>query len=369
MEKIKDFLKGYDFSLILAMIVISIFGILNIYSSTHASSNLRLVNIYKSQILWVSVATVVAFIVSAFKPRFIAKMAYPAYFFNLFLLVLVLVLGEKGMGAQRWLVLGPFRLQPSELMKISLVLAVSKWIVTHKAESSLGLKDLLMPGILVMFPMAFIIKQPDLGTSLILLIVTSIMFFYKRLRWKSIFILIITGLIGGGVVYKFGLKEYQKKRILTFIDPYSDAKGAGYNAIQSAIAIGSGKMTGKGYMKSTQASLAFLPENHTDFVFSVFNEEHGFVGAIFLLLVYLIFLSRFVWIATSTPKMFDSLVTVGLMSIFFVHIFVNMGMVMGLMPIVGLPLPFMSYGGSSLLTFGLCIGIVTSISIHKNTYT
>lgn len=369
MDNLKGFLKGYDFSLIFAMVLIAVIGILNIYSSTHASSSIRLVNIYKSQILWVSIALVVAVTTSAFKPTFLLKIAYPAYLFNLLLLVLVLLLGKKGMGAQRWLVLGPFRLQPSELMKISLVLAVSKWIVTNRLEDSLRIKDLILPGVFILIPMMMIIKQPDLGTSLILLIVSSIMFFYKRLKWKSILILALTGMIGGGVVYKFGLKDYQKKRILTFIDPYSDARGAGYNAIQSAIAIGSGQVSGKGYMKSTQASLAFLPENHTDFVFSVFNEEHGFIGAVVLLFIYLMFLARFIWITINTPKMFDSLVVIGIMAIFFVHIFVNMGMVMGLMPIVGLPLPFMSYGGSSLLTFGLCIGIVTSVSNNRNTYT
>lgn len=365
MEKIKKFFKHYDFSMIIAMLVISAVGILNIYSSTHASTNLRLVNIYKSQLLWVGLGTLVALITSAFTPKFLLRISYPAYFVNLLLLLLVFLVGQKGMGAQRWLVIGPFRLQPSELMKISLVLSLSKWISIHNNEYSLRIKDLIIPGIMILIPMGLIIKQPDLGTSLILLIVASIIFFYKKLRWKSIGLLVLVGLIAGGVVYQFGLKSYQKKRIMTFIDPYADARGAGYNAIQSAIAIGSGKLTGKGYMKSTQASLAFLPENHTDFVFSVFNEEHGFLGAVILMLTFLIFLGRLLWIAMSSAILFSSLVTIGVMSIFFVHIFVNMGMVMGLMPIVGLPLPFMSYGGSSLLTFGVGIGIVTSISNSK----
>lgn len=367
-ESLKKFFKNYDFSLIIGMLFIGALGVANIFSSTHASSSIRLVNIYKSQTLWISISCIVAFAVSAFKPKVFLKLAYPAYIINIIMLLGVLILGTKGMGAQRWLVIGSFRIQPSELMKISLVLAMAKWMISRGASHSLGLKDLIVPGVFLMIPMGLIVKQPDLGTSLILLIVSSLMFFYKGLRWKSIAILLVTGIICGGVVYKYGLKEYQRKRIHTFVDPYADSRGAGYNAIQSAIAIGSGKLSGKGYMKSTQASLAFLPENHTDFVFSVFNEEHGFIGAIFLLFIYLAFIFRFVWIALNTPKMFDATVVIGIMSIFFVHIFVNMGMVMGLMPIVGLPLPFMSYGGSSILTFGICIGIVTSISNSRKSY-
>lgn len=361
-EKIKGFLKRYDFSLIIFMLVISAIGIINLYSSTHASTNLRLVNIYKSQIMWVIVASIVAFITSCMKPKFIYKMSYWAYGLTLLLLILVFLVGKTGMGAQRWLGVGGLRLQPSEFMKITLVLALSKWISLHKRYDDLRLRDLIIPLIFIAVPMGLIVKQPDLGTSLILLIVSAIMLFYKNLSWKSIFILLAFGLLMGGVLYKFGLKDYQKKRILMFVDPYADSRGAGYNAIQSAIAIGSGKTTGKGYMKSTQASLAFLPENHTDFVFSVFSEEHGFVGAIFLLFIYILFLGRAIWIALSSIRIFDSMLVIGISSIFFVHIFVNMGMVMGLMPIVGLPLPFMSYGGSSLLTFGICIGLITSIS-------
>lgn len=368
MEKLKNFIKNYDFSLIIGMLIISTIGVLNIYSSTHASLNERLLTIYKSQIAWVGLATVIALVCSVISPKFILKMAYPAYIGSVLLLVLVLLFGKVGMGAQRWIGIGPFRVQPSEFMKISLVLALAKWFSSKNLYDELKIKDLILPSIFIIIPMALIVKQPDLGTSLILLIVSSLMFFYKRLTMKSIAILAIIGILGGGIVYKFGLKNYQKDRIHTFIDPYADAQGAGYNAIQSAIAIGSGKFTGKGYMKSTQASLAFLPENHTDFVFSVLSEEHGFLGAISLIIVYLIFLSRFLWISTKTTRMFDSQVVMGLMFIFFVHIFVNMGMVMGLMPIVGLPLPFMSYGGSSLLTFGICIGICTSLSNHKNQY-
>ncbi len=213
-----------------------------------------------------------------------------------------------------------------------------------------------------------IVVQPDLGTGLLLILIFLVVSFFKRLRWKSIGIIALIGLLSGTAMYKFGLKEYQKKRILTFIDPYADAKGSGYNAIQSEIAIGSGRWLGKGFKKSSQASLNFLPENHTDFVFSIYNEEHGFFGSIILVSLYIFLLMRFIWLAGSALRFFDSVLTIGLMAIFFWHTFINMSMVMGLMPIVGLPLPLMSYGGSSIITFGICIGLVTSVSNSRNLF-
>ena len=169
-------------------------------------------------------------------------------------------------------------------------------------------------------------------------------------------------------MYQYGLKDYQKRRITAFLNPDEDARGSGYNAIQSKISIGSGKFWGKGWMKSSQASLNYLPENHTDFIFSIYNEEMGFVGSLFLISLYSILLYRLLWLASKVPRIFDSIVVVGIMSLFFWHIFINMGMVMGLIPIVGLPLPFMSYGGSGLMTFGICNGLATSISNSRNLF-
>ena len=163
-------------------------------------------------------------------------------------------------------------------------------------------------------------------------------------------------------MYNFGLKDYQKRRILTFINPQADAKGSGYNAIQSQIAIGSGRWKGKGFRNSSQASLEYLPESHTDFVFSIFNEEHGFIGSFFLISLYFVLMMRFIWLAGSVLRFYDSILAIGIMSIFFWHTFINMAMVMGLAPIVGLPLPLMSFGGSSMVTFGICIGLATSLS-------
>ena len=210
--------------------------------------------------------------------------------------------------------------------------------------------------------------QPDLGTGLLLILIFLVISFYKRLRWKSIGILAVIGIVAGLLMYNFGLKDYQKRRILTFMNPQADAKGSGYNAIQSQIAIGSGRFWGKGWKNSSQASLNYLPENHTDFVFSIFNEEHGLFGSIVLISLYLVLFLRFVWLSTSVLRFYDSVLAIGIMSIFFWHTFVNMCMVMGLMPIVGLPLPFMSYGGSSVITFAICIGMATSLSNSRNLF-
>jgi rod shape determining protein RodA len=169
-------------------------------------------------------------------------------------------------------------------------------------------------------------------------------------------------------MYQFGLKDYQKKRIVSFLNPNLDTQGSGYNAIQSKIAIGSGQLFGKGFKKSSQASLSYLPENHTDFVFSIFNEEHGFVGALFLMCLYLALFLRLIWLASVVPRVFDAIVLVGILGIFFWHTVINIGMVTGMLPVVGLPLPLMSYGGSSLMTFCLCCGIATSISNSRNLF-
>jgi len=350
------------------MIVIFVIGILNLYSATHAHTSETMQSLYKSQLMWFVIANIVAFAVSLFPPKSLFRFSYWIYALNVFLLILVLVMGQKGMGAQRWLVVGGFRLQPSELMKISVALALARYYAKNNPERELYLKDLIIPFIMTIVPTVLIVLQPDLGTGLLLILIFLVITFYKRLRWKSIGVLAVIGIVSGLLMYNFGLKEYQRKRIVTFIDPQADAKGSGYNAIQSQIAIGSGRMMGKGFKNSSQASLNYLPENHTDFVFSIFNEEHGFFGSIVLVALYIILIMRFLWLSSSVLRFYESVLSIGIMSIFFWHTFINMSMVMGLMPIVGLPLPFMSYGGSSLLTFGICIGIATSLSNARNLF-
>jgi rod shape determining protein RodA len=367
-RQVLEFLKKYDFSFIGSMYAIFFLGILNLYSVTFSQTSPKLQGIFGSQLKWFILGNVVIVIISLFSPKTLFRLSYWAYALNVFLLILVLVVGDKGMGAQRWLVLGGFRLQPSELMKISLALALARYYARSKPEKALFLKDLFIPFLVTIVPTILIILQPDLGTGLLLILIFLVMSFYKRLRWRSIGILAVIGIVAGLLMYNFGLKDYQKRRILTFIDPQADAKGSGYNAIQSQIAIGSGRFLGKGFKNSSQASLNYLPENHTDFVFSIFNEEHGFFGSVVLISLYIILLLRFIWLSGSVLRFYDSVLAIGIMSIFFWHTIINMCMVMGLMPIVGLPLPFMSYGGSSLMTFAVCIGMATSLSNSRNLF-
>lgn len=361
----KDFLKNYDFSFFIGMFALFTFGVFNLYSATFGQET---GDLFRSQIFWFSISVIIGFFISLIHPKSFFEFAYPIYFLNCLALLFVLILGKVGMGAQRWLVIGPLRIQPSEFMKISLVFALAKWFSNNSSVENLGIKDLVIPFLISFIPATLIFLQPDLGTGGILILIFSVIAYYKKLEWRSIFKLLGVGVFCGILMFQFALKDYQKRRITTFLNPYQDAKGSGYNAIQSEIAIGSGRIVGKGYKNSSQASLNFLPENHTDFVFSIFSEEHGLIGVILLLGIYLIIMLRFLWLAKYVPDMFQSVMTVGLMAIFFWHTFVNIGMVSGILPIVGLPLPLMSYGGSSLLTFGIAFGMATSMSNARSIF-
>ncbi len=363
-----EFFRRYDYSFFLTATAIFIIGILNLYSATHAEASSVIMNLYKIQIGWYSMAIVLGLLVSFVQPQTIFRYSYAFYGINIVFLVLVLLIGQSAMGGQRWFAIGPIHFQPSEMMKLALILALARYFTGHEPGQEVTLKKLFVPTLLTLVPAALIFKQPDLGTGMILLMVFTVVVFYKRLSLKTFFIIGICAALGGYLMFQYGLKDYQRQRIYTFINPSEDAKGSGYNAIQSRIAIGSGRLMGKGFKMSTQASLSYLPENHTDFVFSVFNEEHGFIGSMFLIILYLVLLYRFHWLAVSSGRFFNSVTAIGLLSVFFWHTFINMGMVTGILPIVGIPLPLLSYGGSSLLTFGLACGIATSMSNSKNIF-
>jgi len=363
-SQIVEFLKKYDFSFFGAVSAIFLIGVLNLYSATHASGGDE--GLFKMQIIWFFISLGFGVAISFIQPQNYYRYAYLFYYLAIILLILVIVFGKRGMGAQRWLAFGPIRFQPSEFVKVTIALVLAKWFTKNRPDGELGFKDIVMPFLITIVPTALVVVQPDLGTGILMFLIFATVVFFRNLRWKIIVIMIATAGILGVATYDFALKEYQKKRITTFIDPFTDAKGSGYNAIQSRIAIGSGKFWGKGYKKSSQASLNYLPENHTDFAFAIFNEEQGFFGSVVLITLYLILLYRFIWLITSAGKIFNSVLAVGLMSIFLWHTFINMAMVMGLLPIVGVPLPFVSYGGSSLLTFMTCCGIATSISNSRN---
>ena len=368
MINFKEELKRYDFSFFGICTAIFIIGILNLYSATHSHGVGPEQGIYKTQIMWFCISWMVGIGVSFIQPKNFYRLAYPSYLLCVMLLITVLFVGHSALGGQRWISIAGMKFQPSELVKMSVILVLARWYAKASPEQETGFKELIIPFIITFIPALMVIIQPDLGTGTLTLLIFFMITFYRKLKWKTIIIIGMIGIVSGTVMYNFGLREYQKKRIITFLDPEFDAKGSGYNAIQSKIAIGSGQFFGKGFRQSSQGALNYLPENHTDFIFAIFNEEHGFVGSVFLIALYLALFYRLLWLASNVNKMFDSIVVVGVLGIFFWHTIVNMSMVSGLMPIVGIPLPLMSYGGSSLLTFGICCGVVTSISNARNLF-
>jgi rod shape determining protein RodA len=348
--------------LLLELLLIGI-GMLNLSSATAVED--KAMGLWKNQAISIGLGAVITLVLYFPHYSFLSRLAYLVYLGNVGLLLAVLAFGRASLGAKRWISLGGFSLQPSELMKLSMVIFLAKFFENKNTTAGLKLSDLIVPTLFVLIPVGLIIIQPDLGTAMIILLVYGSILLFLRLNAKLLLGLFVAATIALPVVYNYGLKPYQRQRIVTFIDPMSDPKGAGYNSIQSMIAVGSGQLWGKGYKKGTQAHLNFLPEHHTDFIFSVFSEEWGFIGCSVLLLVYALFLMSGLSVAYQSNDKFASLLAFGIVSIFFWHVFVNMGMVMGMLPIVGVPLPFMSYGGSALLTAMSGVAILVNIANKK----
>ena len=355
--------RKFNWSLITLMVILFGIGLWNLISATGVED--RSDGLYKTQLLWFGIGSCVSALILMFHYSLLSRMAYVVYFGNLLLLVAVLFVGKQVLGARRWLGVGGFTIQPSEFMKLSMVILLAKYFEADRTVGGLGLRDLLLPSVLVGIPSLLIMAQPDLGTAMIILLTFGTLMLFIRIRPRTLLILGTCAAIALPGIYAYGLKPYQKQRIHSFIDPQSDPKGSGYNSIQSMIAVGSGKLVGKGYKQGTQSQLNFLPEHHTDFIFSVFAEEHGFFGCLLLLGIYLAFMISGMQVAYQSHDKFALLLAMGIMTIFFWHVFVNMGMVMGLLPIVGVPLPFLSYGGSSLLTSMFGVAILTNIANRK----
>jgi rod shape determining protein RodA len=360
---VEEDLKRFNWTLIILELLIFGIGIWNLHSATTVED--KSLGLYRNQIIWFTIGLGFTALSLFFHYSFLSRIAYFVYFANILLLVAVLVLGKSSLGARRWIGFGAFRIQPSEFMKISMVICLAKYFETDRTVGGYGLKELILPSALVAVPALLIMMQPDLGTAMIILLTYGSMMLFIKIRPQTLLILGLIAATAMPVVYKYGLKPYQRQRIISFIDPLSDPKGSGYNSIQSMIAVGSGQIVGKGYKQGTQSQLKFLPEHHTDFIFSVFSEEHGFVGSIILLVLYLVFLSNAMSISYQSNDKFGLLLALGITLIFFWHVFVNMGMVMGLLPIVGVPLPFMSYGGSALITATVGVAILTNIANKK----
>lgn len=293
------------------------------------------------------------------------RLAYPLYGIALMMLVAVEVIGFVGMGAQRWLNLGFVSVQPSEIMKVTLILALARYFHGLTLEEVSRIRNLLIPLGLVGAPVALVVLQPDLGTAILLIATGAVLFFSAGLRWRY-FILAGAGVLAVIPIVWSRLHDYQRNRVLTFLEPERDPLGAGYHILQSKIALGSGGIFGKGFMEGTQSQLNFLPEKHTDFIFTMLGEELGLVGGLVLLILYFVVLMFSLNVALQCRNQFGRLVAIGVSMTFFFYVFINTSMVMGLLPVVGVPLPLVSYGGTAMLSLMFAFGLLMSVHIHRN---
>jgi rod shape determining protein RodA len=333
------------------------FGLATIYSATIYANDRTI-----AQLMNLCAGLLSMWIAAQLPPQKLMRLAVPLYIAGVILLVLVFPFGIKVNGAQRWLSLGITRVQPAEIFKIAIPLMLAWYFHKHAVE--LRTRHYAMAGLLLAIPFALIAKQPDLGTALLVGAAGFYVIFFAGVPWKIIIGTIVIGVVSTPFIWSM-LHDFQRRRILTLIDPTTDPLGSGYHIIQSTIAIGSGGPFGKGWLQGTQTHLEFIPERHTDFIFAVFSEERGLVGNSILLILYLLLITRGLMITVKASTLFARVLAGSISLSFFTYAFVNMGMVSGILPVVGVPLPFMSYGGTALVTLFIGIGILMSIQSHR----
>jgi len=342
----RRFVTYFDWGLLGLIFIIGLIGLVTLYSAVTSATLTPQKTLYFKQMIWYCAGMtgmVLSFLVNY-------KSLYRW--------------APAGGGARRWFVLGPISVQPSELVKIAVIISLARYYSKFSDTRGFTLRELFTPLILTAIPFILIVKQPDLGTAMVVVLIAGFMTVFVKIERRSLLCIVSACTITGPLVW-FLLKGYQKKRILTFINPDRDPLGAGYHIIQSKIAIGSGMIFGKGYLKGTQKELSFLPEQHTDFIFSVFAEEWGFAGSVVMLFLFLMLIIWGLNIAYRCRDPFGTILAVGITAMMFWQIFINVGMAMGLMPIVGVTLPFISYGGSSIVSIMICVGLLMNISMRR----
>lgn len=357
-------IQNFDWILFLILVLIGVIGVLNLYSATYALREASGSQIFMKQIYWYLIGFVVLLVMTTFDYYLLERFAWIIYGASIALLIIVLIIGDVRSGSQRWINLGGFSFQPSETAKIAIVIILAKFFNEQRQVSEYRLRDLWRPFLLIAIPSLLILKEPDLGTALVLVIVGFSIFLFMKINWKSLLIMFLAALSAAPFIW-FTLKEYQQRRILTFLSPDMDPLGAGYHINQSKIAIGSGLLWGKGFLKGTQTRLHFLPEQHTDFVFSVWAEEWGFVGSVILLLLYLVLVLWGLNIAKNSKEKFGAIIAFGIITIIFWQLIINVCMVTGLLPVVGIPLVLVSYGGSSIISTMAGMGLLMNISMRR----
>jgi rod shape determining protein RodA len=355
------FLRGIDWYLLALTLMLCAFGILQIYSATHGT---KWQDAWWKQIVFVGVGLVLMWVVSQMDYHTLVAQVFPMYAATVAMLVITMMLGNRVFGSTRWIRIAGFTFQVSEFAKIVIVLLVARYLSDLKQGQEVEWKDLAKLGGLVLVPMLLVMKQPDLGTSLTFLPILLCGVLMAGLRWKYLFILVMALLICLPIGYHL-LKPYQKDRLASFIDPDRDPKGTGFQVIQSRIAVGNGGMWGRGVTQGSQTHLGFLPVPHTDFIFSSFAEEHGFVGVVVTLVLYFLFIMQIVQNAQTAGDREGVFICMGIGALMLFHVLVNVGMVVGRMPVTGIPLPLMSSGGSNTISVFLLLGLVNSVRLRR----
>jgi rod shape determining protein RodA len=355
---------NFDWPLFVVVAAIALIGVVNLYSAANAMPA-QLRDIYITQIYWLTLGAGVAVLVASIDYRYYERYGWVAYGIGIVLLALVFLLAREVRGSQRWIPIGSFSLQPSELMKVFFIVAMAKHLHDDPRIEGRTLKDLIIPGIILAVPLVLILLQPDLGTALIIAAIFGTIMFLTHLKLRSFVTLVLGFVISAPLSWRFLLKDYQRERMLSFLDPETDILGKGWHAYQAKIAIGSGGLTGKGFLQGTQVQHRFLPDAHSDFPFSVWAEEQGFIGSLILVFLYAVLVLWGLKIASEAKDRFGAVVAIGVSALIFWQTVINLGMVCGMLPVVGITLPLVSYGGSSVLTIMMGIGLLMSVSMRR----
>jgi rod shape determining protein RodA len=357
-------LLHFDWTVFWTVLLLAGIGLLSVMSASYGGPRKGLDPLVIRQAVWIGIGTIAMVSAVLFDYRSLQTYAYPFYVLALGLLLAVELIGHSTGGSRRWINLGIFHLEPSELAKLAVVLVMVRYFREEPPKGGWKLRQMIIPAILLGVPVGLVLKQPDLGTALILVLITVTLVFVSGLNWRTMLVLGLVAVCAAPLSWHF-LKPYQRQRLVSFINPQADPLGSGYHIIQSEIAIGAGGTWGKGFLKGTQARLNFLPEQSTDFIFAVFAEEFGMAGSIVLLLLYASLILRGAWIARHSRDRFGALLAVGLTSIVFWQVAINIGMATGMLPVVGITLPMVSYGGSSLIAMMAAMGLLISINARR----
>lgn len=351
--------RDFDWVLLILVLLICTLGVVEIYSAT---LNTKFAGVHIKQVYWILGGVSLMFVVSLVNYQALLERVPLLYVISIASLLAVMILGKTYLGAKRWVQIGSFHFQPSEWVKLVLILAMAKYFADQRSETTA--QDLLKAGALVGIPMLMVLKQPDLGTALTYLPIAIMGLFLGGMKWRHAAVILIIGALLAPVAWHV-LKPYQKDRLTSFADPEADSQGRGYQVLQSLVAVGSGGIFGKGTAHGSQTQGQFLPVPHTDFIFAAFAEEHGFIGAMVVLLLYFVVLMRLIQNAQTAPDRAGAFIVMGVVAVLAFHLLVNVGMVVGFMPVTGIPLPLMSYGGSSVLFIFLALGIVMNVRMRR----